>query len=146
MSEDRSNDTEHQRPEGHAQARRVPFPRQPDASSPRADVAGADLPAPAAGGPAGDGFGGWLDPRQVATVSAEWDAVQAGFVDDPAEAVRQADELVARAAELVAEAVRRRREGLHTEPGTPAGPDAGTEELRLALRDYRGVLDRLLAS
>ncbi|MEW1908726.1 hypothetical protein AB0442_09735 [Kitasatospora sp. NPDC085895] len=143
MTEDRSHDTEHHRPDAPAPARRVPFPRQPDASSPRADVAGADLPDPPQ---TGEGFGGWLDRQQVATVSAEWEAVQAGFVDDPADAVRRADELVARAADLVAEAVRRRREGLHTEPGTPAGPDAGTERLRLALRDYRGVLDRLLAS
>ncbi|WP_052391249.1 hypothetical protein [Streptomyces sp. NRRL B-24484] len=141
MTEDRPHDTAHHRPD--APAGRVPFPRQPDASSPRAEVAGADLPEPS---PAGDGFGRWLDRQQVATVSAEWEAVQAGFVDDPADAVRRADALVARAADLVAEAVRRRREGLHTEPGTPAAPDAGTEELRLALRDYRGVLDRLLAS
>ncbi|WP_431682462.1 hypothetical protein [Kitasatospora sp. KL5] len=122
----------------------VPFPRQPDASSPRANASAADLAAPAA--QAREALGNWLDPQQVETVSAEWEAVQAGFVDDPAEAVRRADELVERAADLVAEAVRRRREGLRAEPGSPAGTRTGTEELRLALRDYRTVLDRLLAS
>jgi hypothetical protein len=91
-------------------------------------------------------LGGFLEPQRVEVLSAEWSAVQAGFVDDPAGAVEQADELVARAADLVAEAVRRRREGLRAGQEPAAGHGTGTEELRLALRDYRSVLDRLLAS
>ncbi|MFD9130654.1 hypothetical protein [Kitasatospora sp. NPDC059571] len=101
---------------------------------------------PQAPGRADGSFGGWLEPHRVEVLAAEWSAVQAGFVDDPAGAVEQADELVGRVADLVADAVRARREGLHAGQGSPAGTRSGTEELRLALRDYRSVLDRLLAS
>ncbi|WP_405010173.1 hypothetical protein [Kitasatospora sp. NBC_01539] len=94
----------------------------------------------------GRGFGGWLDPERVDVMSAEWEAVQSGFVDDPAGAVERADALVAKVADLVTEAVRRRRESLHAEEGAPVGTGSDTEELRLALRDYRTVLDRLLAA
>jgi hypothetical protein len=146
---------------------RTTIPRQPDAASPRTAAPARPEPADPGAEPADpdradldgadrdraghpdrpDGaLGSWLEPQRVEVLSAEWSAVQAGFVDDPAGAVEQADALVARAADLVTEAVRRRREGLRAGQDGPAGRPTGTEELRLALRDYRSVLDRLLAS
>ncbi|MED7951538.1 hypothetical protein [Streptomyces sp. BE303] len=97
--------------------------------------------------------GGWLDRQRVEVIAAEWGAVQAGFVDDPAGAVTRADDLIGRTADQVAEAVAQRRAALRPMVDAAAkgsggsGTGAGsTEELRLAMRDFRSVLDRLIAS
>ncbi|MFC9324336.1 hypothetical protein [Kitasatospora sp. NPDC057015] len=88
----------------------------------------------------------WLETAQVQRLSAQWRTVQTGFVDDPRAAVEQADELVGKAADLVTASVRDHRSRLH-KAGEGAG-DTGipTEELRLAMREYRTLLDRLLAA
>jgi len=70
-----------------------------------------------------------------------------GFVDGPREAVEEADHVVEEIAGRFAEAVTRRRrtlrtswqDGEHTE-----ATHADTEQLRLALRDYRELAERLL--
>lgn len=69
--------------------------------------------------------------------------VQAGFVDDPRQAVRQADGLVAKSVDLIAQAVAARRAEL-SGAGRRADDGARTEDLRLALRHYRTLLDRML--
>ncbi|NUR88472.1 MAG: hypothetical protein HOY71_30655 [Nonomuraea sp.] len=61
-----------------------------------------------------------------------WREVQAAFVDDPAQAVRQADDLVG---EVVDDVTTRLRESWQ---------DGDTERMRVAMRDYRGVLESLL--
>ncbi|MGV9758708.1 hypothetical protein ACWDUC_23165 [Streptomyces tricolor] len=70
------------------------------------------------------------------------------FVDDPREAVEQADRTVEEIARRFTEAVTRRRRTLRMSwEGTEArGPAAetDTEQLRLALRDYRELAGRLL--
>ncbi|MFJ9516647.1 hypothetical protein ACIRPK_00010 [Kitasatospora sp. NPDC101801] len=91
--------------------------------------------------------GPWLGQKEVQGVREEWTGVQADFVDDPARAVAAAGELVERTAELTAEAVRLRLSKLRD--GSRQGADgtdddaARTEHLRLAMREYRAVLDRL---
>ncbi|MEU1274664.1 hypothetical protein [Streptomyces sp. NPDC005799] len=72
-----------------------------------------------------------------------------GFVDEPRNAVREADQVVEEIAGRFAEAVTRRRRTLRSswQDGDEAGskgthPD--TEQLRLALRDYRELAERLL--
>ncbi|WP_405020845.1 hypothetical protein OHV05_32190 [Kitasatospora sp. NBC_00070] len=91
--------------------------------------------------------GPWLGTKEVQGVREEWTGVQADFVDDPARAVAAAGELVERTAELTAEAVRLRLRKLRD--GSRQGADgtdddaASTEHLRLAMREYRAVLDRL---
>ncbi|MEU9129689.1 hypothetical protein AB0D08_16545 [Kitasatospora sp. NPDC048540] len=90
--------------------------------------------------------GGWLEPERVERLTAEWRAVQSGFVDDPGQAVRAADKLVGKAAGMVTEAITEQRGELRVATDPSDGDTAGdTERLRLALRDYRTLLDRLLA-
>ena len=92
------------------------------------------------------GGAGRLGDEQVQRLTAQWRAVQTGFVDDPRDAVSRADELVARAAGLLVTSLDERRRRLRGEDGADDS-DAGipTEELRLAMREYHTLLDRLLA-
>ncbi|MER7177732.1 hypothetical protein [Streptomyces mesophilus] len=78
-----------------------------------------------------------------------------GFVDAPRDSVREADKVVEEATARLTELLAERRRSLRTswssgpdegtEPGAPAdGATADTEQLRLALRDYRELAERLL--
>ncbi|MFI7315572.1 hypothetical protein [Streptomyces venezuelae] len=84
-----------------------------------------------------------------------------GFVDGPREAVENADRILEEAIADLTHTLTERRNALRTtwqshaaevppgEPGTPAAtpeaPPAGdTEQLRLALQDYRETAERLL--
>ncbi|UXY19546.1 hypothetical protein N8I84_13010 [Streptomyces cynarae] len=69
------------------------------------------------------------------------------FVDRPKEAVEEADQVVQEVASRLAEAVSSRRRTLKAswqETGDTAHPTGDTEQLRLALRDYRATAERLL--
>ncbi len=72
-----------------------------------------------------------------------WDAIQAGFVDEPRKAVKQADELVAAAMKRLAEVFADERTKL--EGQWDRGEDVSTEDLRLSLRRYRAFFGRLLS-
>jgi hypothetical protein len=78
----------------------------------------------------------------AASYGERWNAVKGTFVDEPREAVAQADALVGEVLDeletLFREQRRRIEEGLGTD-------DSSTEDLRLALRRYRSFFDRLLA-
>lgn len=70
-----------------------------------------------------------------------------GFVDGPRDAVEDADRVLQEIASRFTEAVAERRRTLRTswQNGAEGGPSAGdTEQLRLALRDYRELAERLL--
>jgi hypothetical protein len=67
-----------------------------------------------------------------------WREVQAGFVDDPRDAVQRADQLV----EEAVTALTTRRQGLVDRWKNSDQND--TEQLRLALRDYRSLLEELV--
>jgi hypothetical protein len=72
-----------------------------------------------------------------------WDEIQIGFVDDPRQAVKKADELVAQVMTSLAQTFAKERSELE---GVVKGPDAGsTENLRVALRRYRSFFQRLLS-
>jgi len=74
---------------------------------------------------------------------SRWDVVQRSFVDDPREAVRAGDELVAQVIKSLAETFANHRsdvESSHDKAGAPS-----TENLRLALRRYRSFFERLLS-
>ena len=74
---------------------------------------------------------------------ARWDAVQVGFVDEPRQAVQQADSLVAGAMKRLAEMFAAERAKLDGQ--WDRGDDVSTEDLRLALRRYRSFFGRLLS-
>ncbi|MEU0406308.1 hypothetical protein ABZ307_00580 [Streptomyces griseorubiginosus] len=73
----------------------------------------------------------------------------AGFVDEPRSAVEEADHVLEEVATRFADAVKQRRRTLRNswQGGEGKAVDAGdTEQLRLALRDYRELTERLLHS
>ena len=72
-----------------------------------------------------------------------WQEVQTGFVDEPRQAVERADALVAAAIKRLAEIFAQERGTL--EQQWSKGGDVSTEDLRVALRRYRGFFDRLLS-
>ena len=72
-----------------------------------------------------------------------WVEVQTGFVDEPHQAVERADALVAAAIKRLAEIFANERNNL--EQQWSRGGDVSTEDLRVALRRYRGFFDRLLS-
>jgi hypothetical protein len=74
---------------------------------------------------------------------SRWDEVQIGFVDDPRQAVRQADELVAQVMKSLAQTFSNERANL--EGQLEQQDSASTENLRVALRRYRSFFQRLLS-
>ncbi|MEJ2856965.1 MULTISPECIES: hypothetical protein [unclassified Saccharothrix] len=73
----------------------------------------------------------------------EWRALQSDFVDDPRDAVRRADELVAQVVQSLATTFADHKRSL--EGQWQQGEQVDTEELRMALRRYRSFFDRLLS-
>jgi hypothetical protein len=74
---------------------------------------------------------------------ARWDEVQTSFVDEPRQAVKQADSLVASVVNRIAEQFSKEREQLESQ--WESGNDVSTEDLRQALKRYRAFFGRLLA-
>ncbi|MFF5859827.1 hypothetical protein ACFY8B_30120 [Streptomyces sp. NPDC012751] len=96
--------------------------------------------------------GGAAAPLLAPEEAERWEGrireVVGGFVDEPRAAVEQADRALEEIAARFSEAVTRRRRTLRASWEGPeeSGPAAGTdtEQLRLALRDYRELAGRLL--
>lgn len=82
-------------------------------------------------------------PASAKAFQDQWDAVQIGFVDDPKQAVRQADELVAQVMKNLADTFSNERNKLESQVEQPE--QATTENLRVALHRYRSFLQRLLS-
>jgi len=72
-----------------------------------------------------------------------WSAIQTGFVDEPRNAVEQADALVAEVMRRLAEVFSEERSKLERQ--WDRGDQISTEDLRVALRRYRTFFGRLLA-
>ena len=91
----------------------------------------------------GELAGPLLSSEESKGLRARWDAVQVGFVDEPRQAVEQADALVtgalARLAEMFAE------ERTRIVGQWDRGDDVSTEDLRLALKRYRSFFGHLLS-
>jgi hypothetical protein len=73
---------------------------------------------------------------------ARWDQAQTSFVDEPRQAVEQADSLVANVVKRIAEQFANERTQL--EKQWDRGDNVSTEDLRQALKRYRSFFDRLL--
>lgn len=96
-------------------------PRTPDSAS--TEDSGAVL------------FGG----PEVERFRGQWRDLQAGFVDNPQEAVRSADQLVDDVLRALTEVFNAHKQELETQ-----WQGGETEELRLAMRRYRSFFDQLL--
>lgn len=137
--------------------------RDPGAADHTADARATDTePDPAAdpdGGPLGSGPG---DTRMQETRTAgleheplfpndesdrftsRWQEIQTSFVDQPRDAVAEADSLVADLMQRLAASFSQERERL--EGQWDRGDDVSTEDLRVALTRYRSFFDRLLSA
>lgn len=73
---------------------------------------------------------------------SRWLAIQSKFVDDPSDSVKQADNLVADVIKTVTMNFANRRVSL--EKQWNGGDNTSTEDLRIALKQYRSFFDRLL--
>lgn len=73
---------------------------------------------------------------------SRWGDVQTAFVDEPREAVKRADELVASLMKKLAEGFANERGKL--EHAWDRGENVSTEDLRIVLQRYRSFFDRLL--
>jgi hypothetical protein len=82
--------------------------------------------------------------NETTNFRSQWQDVQASFVDDPRNAVKHADELVASTIHRLAETFADEKAKL--EAGWAQGGEADTEALRQALRRYRSFFDRLLSA
>ncbi len=80
----------------------------------------------------------------AADFRAQWESIQAGFVDEPRSAVEQADALVATLMQRLADMFSQERKGLESQ--WDRGSDVSTEDLRVALQRYRSFFDRLLSA
>ena len=74
---------------------------------------------------------------------SRWDHVQAAFVDEPREAVKEADALVDQAIQKLSQSFDEARSNL--EQQWSRGEEVSTEDLRIALQKYRSFFHKLLA-
>jgi hypothetical protein len=123
-------------------------------STDRTSAGADDLPQPQATGsaagtsaPASSGSG-MEDPERLVPVEradsygTRWNEVKGMFVDEPRQAVAQADALVGELLEELERLFSEQRRGI--EQGLD-NDDTSTEDLRMALRRYRSFFDRLLS-
>jgi hypothetical protein len=81
-------------------------------------------------------------PESAESFRVRWSSIQAGFIDDPRHAVEDADRFVTDVVQSFTSGVEARRRTL-----TSAWEQDGhgrTEELRLTMREYRALVDRIL--
>jgi len=85
-----------------------------------------------------------LPTDSTATFEARWHEIQTGFVDEPRNALREADALVAKLMQELAGSFSQARERLEAQ--WDSGDDVSTEDLRVALQRYRSFFERLLSA
>lgn len=73
-----------------------------------------------------------------------WESIQSAFVDEPQQAVEQADALVTDVIKRLTRTFQETRESLETQLGE--AEDVSTEDLRVGLQRYRSFFERLLAA
>jgi hypothetical protein len=80
------------------------------------------------------------DPQEL---RSRWDAIQAEFVDDPRNAVQDADKLISSVLQRLEQRFSDERSKLEMQ--WRRGDQASTEDLRQALHQYRAMFMRLLS-
>jgi hypothetical protein len=101
------------------------------------------VPGAAPAAPAEEGAAPLFAAGDAERYRARWSEIQTGFVDDPRQAVEQADGLVAEVIQRLAEGFADERSKLEQQWSRGEGVD--TEGLRVGLRRYRSFFDRLLS-
>jgi len=85
-----------------------------------------------------------LEPDELSSYREHWQEVQSRFVDQPEEAVKEADEMVGKLIERLSDIFDGQRASL--EARWQNGSEADTEDLRVTMQRYRSFMDRLLAA
>jgi hypothetical protein len=85
-----------------------------------------------------------LGPEETDEYRGKWRDIQSTFVDDPRDAVRSADALVADVMQTLAKSFSAHKQGLEVQ--WDRGEEVATEELRVALQHYRSFFNRLLST
>ncbi len=116
-----------------------PFGREREPSEP-----GAPAGAPETAGTQADEAPQLLASEEADSFRGRWQEIQSRFVDDPREAVHNADALVAEVMQTLATTFAEHKEGL--EGQWHRGEQVSTEDLRTALRHYRSFFNRLLTT
>ena len=124
---------------GHSSEATADEPTEPHVTATQGDAGGARGEAEDI-----DEAGSLLPEGEESDFQRRWEEIQTRFVDDPRQAVEDADALVAGVMQRIAEGFAQARDGL--EGQWSRGEDVGTEELRVALQRYRAFFRRLLSA
>jgi len=81
--------------------------------------------------------------RQLEELRPRWNDIQTSFVDEPRQAVYEADKLVTSAITQITAALHNECSAMQKQWAD--GPDVSTEELRMALQKYRTFFNRLMS-
>ena len=92
--------------------------------------------------PRGGDLAPLFDSNATEKFRTRWLAIQSKFVDDPSDSVKQADQLVDDLLQTMMKSFADRRGTL--EKQWNGGAKASTEDLRIALQQYRSFFERLL--
>jgi molecular chaperone GrpE (heat shock protein) len=82
--------------------------------------------------------------EDVEQLRERWQSIQAAFVDEPQEAVQQADALVTDVIKRLTRTFEETKDSLETQ--LAEAEDVSTEDLRIGLQRYRTFFERLLAA
>ena len=128
-------------PEGEGAGPEATTSEQPTVS---ADQDAGPSPGPALPGEASSARGDFqvFGPGELEAYRSRWESIQLGFLDDPAGAAEQADAVVGELLGHLSE----RREALRDELNRRSNQDLDTESMRLAVRNYRSLFQRLVGS
>lgn len=117
--------------------------REAGGDTPEADMQNGSGQPVSAAGERDDGQP-LLSEELGASYQLRWEEIQTRFVDEPRGAVKDADGLVAKLMQQLAEGFAQERDRLEAQ--WDRGEDISTEELRVALTRYRSFFQRLLAT
>jgi hypothetical protein len=84
-----------------------------------------------------------LDPQDRDAMTQRWRDIQANFVDQPRQAMQDADALVAGLMQQLAQMFSQERSQLEAQ--WSRGDEVSTEDLRVSLQRYRAFFERLLS-
>jgi hypothetical protein len=84
----------------------------------------------------------WGNESEIREFRSRWGNIQTAFVDEPRQAVREADQLVQSVIKTLADRFTHDREELVHQ--WDRGDNVSTEDLRISMQRYRTYLDRLL--